>query len=179
MRNSDVESVKNFVEEIEKFYPQAKEYLANRVGESKRGNRYPTVFYAALKNKKWGVTFPGVFDIKPSAIECPNIVNNELFATALAMKVEYMYKLGNYTYLHWARNYGYLSSHKNDWDTGFEYIRSNKNYEDEDRYLLYITILSSLGTSMMFLYPNFLIIASTISSLYISFSLLTLPVLLS
>lgn len=69
MRNSDVESVKNFVEEIEKFYPQAKEYLANRVGESKRGNRYPTVFYAALKNKKWGVTFPGVFDIKPSAIE--------------------------------------------------------------------------------------------------------------
>lgn len=140
MRNSDVESVKNFVEEIEKFYPQAKEYLANRVGESKRGNCYPTVFYAALKNKKWGVTFPGVFDIKPSAIECPNVVNNELFATALAMKVEYMYKLGNYTYLHWARNYGYLSSHKNDWDTGFEYIRSNKNYEDEDRYLLYIPV---------------------------------------
>src|SRR5699024_7722343 len=34
------------------------------------------------------------------------------------------------------------------------------------------TILSSFGTSIMFLYPNFLIIASTISFVYFSFNLL-------
>src|SRR5699024_1470640 len=42
-----------------------------------------------------------------------------------------------------------------------------------------ITILSSFGTSMIFLYPNFLIIASTISFWYSSFNLATFILLLS
>lgn len=140
MRNSEVQKVQSFVAEVKEFYPEAKAFLAARIGESKRGNRYPRVFYAELKNKKWGVTFPGVFDIKHSAINCPDVENNELFATAMAMKIESMLILGDYIYLEWARSYGYLRSGKDNWDTGVEYIRTNQQDDYKGKYLLYIPV---------------------------------------
>jgi hypothetical protein len=136
MRNSEINLVTNFVEEIMPFMAKAEEYVATHT------KKYPRVYYSKCKNGKYGITLPGVFDISHSANNCPDGYNTLVFATAWSMKVDELLSLGNYTYLEWCKKYNYLNRGNNSWFTGAEYIRLDVSKCTDDspnkEYQLYI-----------------------------------------
>lgn len=132
MRNAQTETVMSFVEDVMPFMEAAKEYVNTHT------KKYPSVYFAAQKNGKYGITLPGVFDIKHSANNCPDGYNTLEFATAWAMKVEDLLKYGTYTYLEWCQKYNYLNrENSKKWYTNAEYIRIDTTKPTKE-YALYI-----------------------------------------
>jgi hypothetical protein len=134
MRNNQTNLVDELIDEVSAYYDIAQEYIDTH------DKNFRGVYYAALKNGKYGITLKGVFDIGHTAVNCPSKVNNLLFATAWAMKAKDMYDLGPYTYLEWVQHYGYLKKGKEVWDTNVPYVRLNNTMVNERKYLLYIPI---------------------------------------
>lgn len=123
MRNNELQKIENWRNDIDKYIDSAKQYIETN------SKRYPGVYFAKHKSGKWGITLPGVFNVRHSAVNCPAIYSSELHATAWMMKVNELYKMSPYTYLSWCQKYGWLKKGNTLNPTGVTYVHNVQNSE--------------------------------------------------